>query len=125
MMRSSEKQRAESSLVETCLKDLIADFKSNGAWERLQCVELIFVLGWANKDVATRLHITEQAVANHKFFVVSKLKDAAKAETNHGVGWFNLSLSQSSVLVRKPLFYHPFSRQIAKFNALAKLTQTR
>jgi len=42
-------------------------------------VELIFVLGWANKDVATRLNVTEQAVANHKFFVVSKLKDAAKA----------------------------------------------
>ena len=40
---------------------------------------LIFVLGWANKDVAIRLNTTEQAVANHKFFVVSKLKDAAKS----------------------------------------------
>lgn len=79
MMRSSERARAESSLVETCLRELIQDFKQNGAWERLKCVELIFVLGWANKDVATRLNITEQAVANHKFFVVTKLKDAAKA----------------------------------------------
>lgn len=79
MMRSSEKARAESTLVETCLKDLIQDFKTSGAWERLKCVELIFVLGWANKDVAMRLNITEQAVANHKFFVVTKLKDAAKS----------------------------------------------
>ena len=79
MMRSSERSRAESSVIESCLQDLIKDFKANGAWERLQCVELIFVLGWANKDVAARLHTTEQAVANHKFFVVSKLKDAAKA----------------------------------------------
>lgn len=79
MMRSSEKARAESTLVETCLKDLIQDFKTSGAWERLKCVELIFVLGWANKDVAVRLNITEQAVANHKFFVVTKLKDAAKS----------------------------------------------
>jgi RNA polymerase sigma-70 factor (ECF subfamily) len=79
MMRSSEKARAESTLIETCLKELIDEFKLTGAWERLKCVELIFVLGWANKDVATRLNITEQAVANHKFFVVSKLKDAAKA----------------------------------------------
>ena len=79
MMRSSEKARAESTLVETCLRDLIQDFKKNGAWERLKCVELIFVLGWANKDVATRMNITEQAVANHKFFVVTKLKDAAKS----------------------------------------------
>jgi RNA polymerase sigma-70 factor, ECF subfamily len=79
MMRSSEKARAESTLVETCLRDLIQDFKNNGAWERLKCVELIFVLGWANKDVAARMNITEQAVANHKFFVVTKLKDAAKS----------------------------------------------
>lgn len=79
MMRSSEQARSESGVVESCLKELIQDFKASGAWERLQCVELIFVLGWANKDVALRLNITEQAVANHKFFVVSKLKDAAKS----------------------------------------------
>ncbi|MCA9010146.1 MAG: sigma-70 family RNA polymerase sigma factor [Planctomycetaceae bacterium] len=79
MMRSSEKSRAESVVIETCLRDLIQDFKAQGAWERLQCVELIFVLGWANKEVAARLNLTEQAVANHKFFVVTKLKDAARA----------------------------------------------
>ena len=78
LMRSQEQSGEESSVVQQCLADLIADFRKNGAWERLQCVELIFVLGWPNKDVAHRLNITEQAVANHKFFVVSKLKDAAK-----------------------------------------------
>ena len=78
LMRSQEQSGEESSVVRQCLADLIADFRKNGAWERLQCVELIFVLGWPNKDVAHRLDITEQAVANHKFFVVSKLKDAAK-----------------------------------------------
>lgn len=79
MMRSNEKARSEANLIETCLKRLIHEFKATGAWERLQCVELIFVLGWANKDVAARLNISEQAVANHKFFVVSKLKEAAKS----------------------------------------------
>ena len=79
MMRSSEAAKAESSVIESCLRDLIQDFKASGAWERLHCVELIFVLGWANKDVAVRLNTTEQAVANHKFFVVTKLKDAAKS----------------------------------------------
>ena len=78
MMRSHEKSFAESAVVEACMASLIDEFKKTGAWERLQCVELIFVLGWANKDVASRLSITEQAVANHKFFVVAKLKDAAK-----------------------------------------------
>jgi len=79
MMRSSEKAKAESAVIESCLKNLIQDFKASGAWERLRCVELIFVLGWANKDVAVRLNTTEQAVANHKFFVVTKLKDAARS----------------------------------------------
>lgn len=88
LMRSHEQSGEESSVVEECLRALIADLKSTGAWERLQCVELIFVLGWANRDVARRLNLTEQAVANHKFFVVSKLKDAAKK--SH-VRSFNLS----------------------------------
>ncbi|MEO1982189.1 MAG: sigma-70 family RNA polymerase sigma factor [Fuerstiella sp.] len=78
MMRSHEKSHAESAVVEACLRALIQDFKRIQAWERLQCVELIFVLGWPNKDVARRLNLTEQSVANHKFFVVAKLKDAAK-----------------------------------------------
>lgn len=78
LMRSHEKSFAEAAVVEQCLKGLIEDFKASGAWERLQCVELIFVLGWQNKHVAQHLNTTEQAVANHKFFVVSKLKEAAK-----------------------------------------------
>ncbi|MCA9038036.1 MAG: RNA polymerase sigma factor [Planctomycetaceae bacterium] len=78
MMRSHEQSLAESTVIEACLRELIAGFKQQKSWERLQCVELIFVLGWANKDVATRLNLTEQAVANHKFFVVAKLKEAAK-----------------------------------------------
>jgi RNA polymerase sigma-70 factor (ECF subfamily) len=79
LMRSQERRVNEGAVIEDCLQDLIKGFKADGAWERLKCVELIFVLGWANKDVARRLNITEQAVANHKFFVVSKLKDTAKS----------------------------------------------
>lgn len=79
LMRSQERSSVEAQVVEKCLRELIQSFRQSGAWERLQCVELIFVLGWANKDVASRLNLTEQAVANHKFFVVSKLKDAARA----------------------------------------------
>lgn len=93
MMRSHEKSMAEGTVVERCLEELVADFKKSGAWERLQCVELIFVLGWANKDVARRLNITEQAVANHKFFVVAKLKDAAKKAKLKNVNLDGMGLS--------------------------------
>jgi RNA polymerase sigma-70 factor (ECF subfamily) len=79
LMRSQERASGEAFVVADCLRKLIAEFRNSGAWERLSCVELIFVLGWPNKDVAMRLGISEQAVANHKFFVVNRLKDAARA----------------------------------------------
>ncbi|MEQ9411885.1 MAG: RNA polymerase sigma factor [Fuerstiella sp.] len=92
LLRSHERSHSEAAVVESCLRDLIADFKQSGAWERLQCVELIFVLGWANKDVARRLRISEQAVANHKFFVVAKLKEAAKKARLQNVNLEGLGL---------------------------------
>ncbi|MFN8706935.1 MAG: RNA polymerase sigma factor [Planctomyces sp.] len=79
MMRSQERGHAEAAVVENCLRSLIAEFRTQGAWERLCCVELIFVLGWQNKNVAARMGISEQAVANHKFFVVNRLKEAARS----------------------------------------------
>lgn len=79
MLRSSERARTESTLVESILRPLIADLKKSGAWERLKCVELIFVLGWPNREVAKRLNLTEQAVANHKFYILQKLREAARA----------------------------------------------
>lgn len=78
LMRSREDRTAEQTVVARCLSDLVEQWLSNSEFERLQCSELLFVLGWPNRDVATFLGISEQAVANHKYFVVSKLKDAAK-----------------------------------------------
>lgn len=78
MMRSREDRKAEQTVVGRCLSSLVEQWLSSGEFERLQCVELLFVLGWPNRDVATFMSISEQAVANHKYFVVSKLKAAAK-----------------------------------------------
>lgn len=79
ILRSSERARAEAGVIESELRGLLSEFRRTGAWERLKCVELIFVLGWANKDVARRLNLTELAVANHKYFVVQKLREAGRA----------------------------------------------
>ena len=38
------------------------------------CAELLFVRGWANKDVADSLAITEQQVANYKFDFIARLR---------------------------------------------------
>ena len=57
------------------MRTLIRQWSERGDFERLKCIELLFVGGWSNKAVAERLGISEQAVANHKHFVLAKLKD--------------------------------------------------
>ena len=78
LVQSRERRGAEEQIIGECLRSLIAAWKENEELERLQCIELLFVLGWPNKSVAERLGISEQAVANHKHFAVTKLKEAAK-----------------------------------------------
>lgn len=77
LARSRERKSTEETVIADCLRGLIARWKERGEWERLQCLELLFVRGWSNKDTAARLGLSEQDVANHKHFVVTKLKDAA------------------------------------------------
>ena len=77
LVRSNEGRVAEESVIAECLRSLVDTWQHRGEWERLMCMELLFVLGWPNKTVASRMGITEQAVANHKHFVVAKLTEAA------------------------------------------------
>lgn len=92
MARSREHHVIEQTVLGNCLKSLIQSWLSRGEFERLKCVELLFVLGWPNKEVATELAITEQTVANHKSFVVGKLKEAATAAKLRDVDWDKLKL---------------------------------
>lgn len=78
LIRSREDRTAEQTVIARCLQRLIHAWLQNGETERLECAELLFVLGWANRDVALRLSISEKAVANHKHFIVSHLKCDAR-----------------------------------------------
>lgn len=78
LLKSREERSAERRVIAECLQSLIDRWIEKGEFERLTCIELLFVSGMANKDAASRLGISEQTVANHKQFVVSKLKEAAK-----------------------------------------------
>ncbi len=78
LARSGERRTGETHVISECLQGLIQQWQECGEFERLQCLELLFVLGWSNKETASRLKISEQAVANHKHFVVGKMKEAAR-----------------------------------------------
>ncbi|WP_166823795.1 RNA polymerase sigma factor [Thalassoroseus pseudoceratinae] len=79
IMRSHERRRSEETVLANALRDLIASWQSGGQYERLMCIELLFVAGLSNQATAARLGISEQAVANHKSYVVRKLKEVAQS----------------------------------------------
>jgi len=80
MARSGERRVVEEKVMEESLYHLIQSWVDKEEYERMMCMELLFVLGWSNKKVAERLGLSEQAVANHKHFVVGKLKTSALAK---------------------------------------------
>ncbi len=77
MARSQERQRTEEQLISGVLSPLIEECRGRRNFERIKCLELLFVGGMANKDVAARLGISEQDVANHKQFLVARLRAEA------------------------------------------------
>ncbi len=76
--RSGERRKAEERLLTEALGGLVREWLGRGEFDRLCCLELLIVKGWANKDVAAYLGLTEQAVASYKFQTVARLKEMAR-----------------------------------------------
>jgi RNA polymerase sigma-70 factor (ECF subfamily) len=75
LARSQERKELESDAVARCLGMLIRDWQSRGEFGRLKVFELLLVKGWANRDAAATLGISEQQVANYRFAAVKKLSE--------------------------------------------------
>ncbi len=80
IVRSGERRGLERSALEAALAAQIAHFKKRGQWEKLKCIELLFVRGRANKEVAQQLGISEQTVANNKFEFLAKLRTSVRKQ---------------------------------------------
>ncbi len=76
--RSDERRKAEERLLPEALGQLVKEWQARADYDRLRCLELLIVKGWANKDVAKFLEITEQAVASYKFQTIGRLKEMAR-----------------------------------------------
>lgn len=66
IVRSGERKQLEEKAVVEALANQISKWKAGGDWAKLKCIELLFVVGKGNKEVAELLQITEQQVANFK-----------------------------------------------------------
>ena len=78
--RSGERRGLEEAALVTALGQQIEHFRTRGQWERLGCIELLFVRGRPNKEVAVSLKITEQTVANYKFEFLAKIRSAIRSQ---------------------------------------------
>ena len=78
--RSSERRHLEEDALVAALSEQIEHWQHRNQWDRLKCAELLFVRGWSNKQVANRLGISEQTVANYKFECVTKLNNAIRKQ---------------------------------------------
>ena len=78
--RSHERRGLEESALVEALRQQIDHWRRHGQWERMECMELLFVRGWTNREVAAKLGISEQTVANYKFDFVARLRTAVRAQ---------------------------------------------
>jgi RNA polymerase sigma-70 factor (ECF subfamily) len=74
-VRSDERRELESAAIVRCLGQILRGLQERGDWVRLKVLELLWVKGWANRDVAAFLKISEQQVANYRFAAVKKLTE--------------------------------------------------
>ena len=74
IVRSGEQKDLEEKALIAALREQVDRWKERGDWTKLQCNELLFVRGWANKKVAEALGISEQQVANFKFDFLARTR---------------------------------------------------
>jgi RNA polymerase sigma-70 factor (ECF subfamily) len=76
--RSVERKALEEAAVRDAVSEQISRWKSGEGWTKLKAIELLFVRGLANKDVAERLALSEQQVANYKSDFQIRLRSIIK-----------------------------------------------
>lgn len=74
LAQSVERRDTEEMALVEALKDQIGKWQSKSDWQKLKCIELLFVAGMGNKETSEMLGITEQQVANYKSDFVLRSK---------------------------------------------------
>ncbi len=80
ILRSGERRSLEESAVAAALAEQIERLRNKQEWDKLACLELLLVRGLANKDVATKLGLTEQNVANFKYDFLARLRTLVRKQ---------------------------------------------
>ena len=74
IFRSKERKGMETDVIAEIIAQLIRSYKTQQDWLKISTLELLFLRGMKNKDVADKLEISQQVVASTKFEFVDKIK---------------------------------------------------
>ena len=80
IVRSDERRHIEERALVEAIHQQIERCRRRGDWLKLKCLELLIVRSCANKEVAAKLKISEQTVANHKFQFLSALRGSVRKQ---------------------------------------------
>jgi RNA polymerase sigma-70 factor (ECF subfamily) len=80
IMASGERRGLEERALCQAMREQIEHWRGRGDWQKVQCLELLLVRGWGNKEVAQYLGISEQQVANFKFDFLAKLRTSVRKQ---------------------------------------------
>ncbi|MFG0266430.1 MAG: RNA polymerase sigma factor [Rhodopirellula sp. JB055] len=76
--RSAERRELEQHLVAEVVQEQIANWQARGNFTKLKAIELLFVVGRGNLEVAERLDLTQQQVANLKSDFLTRIAAVIK-----------------------------------------------
>jgi RNA polymerase sigma-70 factor, ECF subfamily len=80
ILQSGERRGLEENALCQAMSDQIQHWRQRGDWQKIQCLELLLVRGWSNKDVAQELGLSEQQVANYKFDFLARLRSSVRKQ---------------------------------------------
>lgn len=80
LARSTERRQLEEKALLAAMRYQIQRWMERGDWLKLRCIELIFVRGWSNKEVAQELATSEQQVANFKFDFLARTRSLIRQQ---------------------------------------------
>jgi RNA polymerase sigma-70 factor (ECF subfamily) len=76
--RSAEQKKIEEQVIRQAICEQVDHWKTTKQWTKLKAIELTYVAGFGNQEVASLLAITEQQVANFKSDFQARLKSIIK-----------------------------------------------
>ncbi len=76
--RSAEQKKIEEQVIRQAICEQVDHWKTTKQWTKLKAIELTYVAGLGNQEVASLLAITEQQVANFKSDFQARLKSIIK-----------------------------------------------